>query len=37
MGSHPINLAIRFLLEVVAYAAMAYWGVRVILARHRET
>jgi len=26
MGSHPINLAVRFLLEVVALLAMAYWG-----------
>ena len=26
MGFHPINLAIRFLLEVLALLAMAYWG-----------
>lgn len=25
-GSHPLNLALRFLLELVALAAMAYWG-----------
>jgi hypothetical protein len=26
MGSHPINLAIRFLLEIAALVSMAYWG-----------
>ena len=26
MGSHPINLAMRFLLELAAWASMAYWG-----------
>ncbi|MCA9951315.1 MAG: YrdB family protein [Anaerolineales bacterium] len=26
MGSHPLNLALRFLLEIAAYLAMAYWG-----------
>lgn len=26
MGSHPVNLAIRFLLELMALAAMAIWG-----------
>jgi len=26
MGSHPINLAFRFLLEVVALLAIGYWG-----------
>ena len=26
MGSHPINLALRFGLELGALAAMAYWG-----------
>lgn len=26
MGSHPINLAFRFLLEITAYVSMAYWG-----------
>lgn len=25
-GSHPLNLALRFLLELVALGAMAYWG-----------
>jgi hypothetical protein len=28
MGSHPINLAIRFLLEVVALTSMGMWGWR---------
>ena len=28
MGSHPINLAIRFLLEVSALLAMGLWGWR---------
>jgi hypothetical protein len=28
MGSHPINLAIRFLLELSALAAMGVWGWR---------
>ena len=26
MGSHPLNLAIRFLLELTALAIMGYWG-----------
>lgn len=26
MGSHPINLALRFLLELAAWGSMAYWG-----------
>ena len=26
MGSHPINLAVRFLLEVVALGSMGLWG-----------
>ena len=26
MGSHPINLAVRFSLEMVALFAMGYWG-----------
>ena len=26
MGSNPINLALRLLLEVAAYFAMGYWG-----------
>jgi hypothetical protein len=26
MGSHPLNLAARFLLEIVALVAIAYWG-----------
>ena len=26
MGSHPVNLAIRFLLELTALAAMGIWG-----------
>lgn len=26
MGSHPINLGLRFLLELAAWAAMGYWG-----------
>lgn len=26
MGSHPINLVFRLLLEIAAYVAMAYWG-----------
>jgi hypothetical protein len=26
MGSHPINLAFRFLLEVAALLAIGYWG-----------
>jgi hypothetical protein len=28
MGSHPINLAIRFLLELLALLAMGVWGWR---------
>lgn len=26
MGSHPINLALRFLLEIYALFALGYWG-----------
>jgi Protein of unknown function (DUF2568) len=26
MGSHPANLALRFLLEMTALAAMGFWG-----------
>src|SRR3972149_5816006 len=26
VGSHPINLAVRFLLEIAALAAIGYWG-----------
>ena len=26
MGSHPINLAIRFLLELTAICALGFWG-----------
>ena len=26
MGSHPINLTVRFLLELLALAAMGFWG-----------
>lgn len=26
MGSHPINLAVRFLLELSALGIMGYWG-----------
>jgi hypothetical protein len=26
MGSHPLNLALRFLLEVAALVAIGYWG-----------
>ena len=26
MGSHPVNLALRFLMELSALMAMAYWG-----------
>lgn len=26
MGSHPLNLAFRLLLEISAYIAMGYWG-----------
>lgn len=26
LGSHPLNLALRFLLEMTALAATAYWG-----------
>jgi hypothetical protein len=28
MGSHPLNLTLRFLLELAALAAMAVWGWR---------
>lgn len=26
MGSHPLNLAVRFLLEIAALVGMGYWG-----------
>lgn len=26
MGSHPVNLGFRFILEIAAYLAMGYWG-----------
>lgn len=26
MGSHPLNLALRFLLELAALVAMGFWG-----------
>jgi hypothetical protein len=26
MGSHPVNLAVRFLLEIAALVAIGYWG-----------
>lgn len=26
MNSHPLNLALRFVLEILALAAFAYWG-----------
>lgn len=26
MGANPFNLALRFILELVAYAAMGYWA-----------
>ena len=26
MGSHPINLAVRFLLELASLSALGYWG-----------
>lgn len=26
MGSHPLNLAVRFLLEIAALVAIGYWG-----------
>ena len=26
MGSHPLNLAVRFLLEVAALVTLGYWG-----------
>lgn len=29
MNSHPINLAVRFLLELAALAAYGYWGWQV--------
>jgi hypothetical protein len=28
MGSHPINLALRFVLELAALGAMTFWGWR---------
>ncbi|MEZ4712245.1 MAG: YrdB family protein [Caldilineaceae bacterium] len=29
MGSHPLNLALRFLLELVAWGAVGVWGWKV--------
>lgn len=29
MGSHPVNLMIRFILELLALAAVGYWGWKV--------
>lgn len=26
MGSHPVNLALRFLLEIIALGSIGYWG-----------
>jgi len=26
MGSHPVNLAVRFLLEIAALVVIGYWG-----------
>ena len=26
MASHPLNLAVRFLLEIAALVAIGYWG-----------
>jgi hypothetical protein len=26
MGSHPVNLALRFVLELAMWAAIGYWG-----------
>jgi hypothetical protein len=26
MGSHPVNLAVRFILEIAALVAIGYWG-----------
>ncbi len=26
MGSHPLNLAVRFILEIAALVAIGYWG-----------
>lgn len=26
MGSHPVNLAVRFLVEIAALAAIGFWG-----------
>lgn len=28
MGSHPVNLAIRFLLELAVLGVMGYWGYK---------
>jgi len=28
MSSHPVNLAVRFILELAAWGAMGYWGWR---------
>lgn len=28
MGSHPINLALRFILEIVALVSVGYWGFK---------
>ncbi|MEX1279515.1 MAG: YrdB family protein [Acidimicrobiia bacterium] len=30
MGTHPVNLAFRFLLELAAIAALVVWGARTI-------
>ena len=26
MGSHPVNLTLRFVLELIAFASLAWWG-----------
>ena len=28
MGSHPVNLAVRFLLEIIALGAIGMWGYK---------
>jgi hypothetical protein len=28
MGSHPVNLGLRFVLEILALVALGYWGSR---------
>ncbi len=35
MGSHPVNLAVRFLLELCALAVAGYWGWAVYKGRWR--